>query len=253
MQIMPSTQAKPLLWDENRLADPHAQHDKAARVRAMFDAIAPTYERLNSLLSAGRDAAWRRRAVQMARVQPGDVVLDLACGTGDLARAFAEAHPARVVGCDFSLGMLNLAVARPGGVSGYCAGDALDLPFADGAFDIVSCAFGVRNFQRLADGLAGMSRVLSPRGRAVILEFSMPRTPLLGRLYQFYFHQVLPRVGALVSGDRSGAYSYLPKSVASFADADELASALRRAGFARVERASLTFGVVHVLVAWKQP
>lgn len=238
------------LWTDDRLSDPHGQPDKAARVQAMFDAIAPTYERVNSILSAGRDRYWRRRAVQLAQTAETDHVLDIACGTGDFARAFAQARPQGIVACDFAAGMLALAALRGSGVD-WCRCDALSLPFADEAFTVTSCAFGVRNFQSLRQGLGEMHRVLKPGGRAVILEFTMPRSGPLGRLYLIYFRRVLPRLATLISGDASGAYRYLPQSVASFVDADGMTSTLQDAGFARVEYWTLTIGIVTVFVAWK--
>lgn len=241
------TAGKPLIWDETRLADPHAQPDKARRVQHMFDGIAPTYERVNRVLSAGRDAYWRRRAVQLANIQPTDEVLDVACGTGDLARAFAAARPARVVGSDFSAGMLALAANRPAPIE-WCRADALGLPFPDRSFDVISCAFGVRNFQDLDAGLREMRRILRPGGRACILEFTMPKSRLLGRLYLFYFRRILPRVAALISRDRSGAYDYLPQSVSTFLDAPSMARSLRAAGFADVEFTQLTLGVATVYI-----
>jgi demethylmenaquinone methyltransferase/2-methoxy-6-polyprenyl-1,4-benzoquinol methylase len=239
------------IWDEERLADPHGQPDKAARVQAMFDAIAPTYERVNWVLSAGRDAYWRRTAVAMARVRPTDRVLDLACGTGDFARAFARASPAAVVGGDFSRRMLELAAGRAEPPIEWCRADAMALPFADGSFSVVSCAFGVRNFQDLARGLEEMHRVLRVGGRAVILEFSMPRVPLLGATYGFCFRRILPRLATLISQDRSGAYRYLPKSVSRFVETPGMLEALRSTGFGRMEHRRLTIGVVTVFVAWK--
>jgi demethylmenaquinone methyltransferase/2-methoxy-6-polyprenyl-1,4-benzoquinol methylase len=239
------------IWDDPRLADPHAQPDKAARVRAMFDGIAPTYERVNRILSLGRDRFWRRRAVALAGTNAEDRVLDLACGTGDFARAFAEANVSTVVGCDFAEQMLNIAASR-GSKIAYCRGDAMTLPYANQSFTIVSCAFGVRNFQNLGHSLAEMARVLRPGGRVVILEFSTPRTPLLGSLYGFYFRRILPIAATWLSGDRTGAYRYLPRSVATFLDAAQMAEALRSAGFARVTCHRLTFGVVSVHVGWKE-
>ena len=252
---MAESAPKPLVWDDARLADPHGQSDKAARVEAMFDAIAPTYERVNRTLSLGRDAHWRRRAVELARVAPEDRVLDLACGTGDFARAFAMANPAQVVGCDFSSGMLSLAKRRS--IEGFAntidwyRADALNLPFADASFSIASCAFGIRNWQDLLRGFRETYRVLKPGGRFVILEFSMPRAPFLGGLYLFYFRRVLPRLATVISRDRTGAYEYLPASVSSFVDAAGIARQLTDAGFARVEHHRLTFGVVTVHLAWK--
>lgn len=241
---------EPPLWDESRLRDPHHQPDKARRVRQMFDHIAPTYERVNTLTSAGRDRYWRRRAVALSGATRADVVLDVACGTGDLARAFA-AVAGRVLGLDFSADMLKLAGTRPAPATNWVRADALRLPFADATFTIVGCAFGVRNFQNLAHGLREFHRVLRPGGRAVILEFTMPRGRLIGGLYRFYLMNILPRVAGWLSGDRNGAYRYLSRSVASFENEDGMEESLRSAGFATVERRSLTCGVVCVYVAHK--
>ncbi len=239
------------VWTDDRLSDPHGQPDKAARVQAMFDAIAPTYERVNTIMSAGRDRYWRRRAVQLAQTGPDDRVLDIACGTGNFARAFHAARPQAVVGCDFAANMLALARRNGEKQIDWCRCDALDLPFEDATFTITSCAFGVRNFQDLPLGLREMHRVLRPGGRAVILEFSMPRAGPLGRLYLLYFRRVLPRVATIISGDSSGAYRYLPQSVTSFADAAAMSASLHEAGFGRVEHWTLTIGIVTVFVAWK--
>lgn len=239
------------LWDDARLAAPHEQKDKAARVRAMFDAIAPTYERVNRMLSAGRDGYWRRRAVELALVRRDDRVLDIACGTGDFARAFLKAKSGRVVGSDFSSNMLSLAAsATPKGID-WCRADALALPFADESFDIVSCAFGVRNFQSPESGIREAWRVLSGRGRLVILEFTVPTSRVAGALYLYYFRRILPRVASWLSGDRTGAYAYLPSSVSSFVNAEGMTEALRRCGFSRIERHPLTIGIVTVYLAWK--
>jgi demethylmenaquinone methyltransferase/2-methoxy-6-polyprenyl-1,4-benzoquinol methylase len=248
---MPTGTAQDLVWDENRLADPHAQPDKAARVQAMFDAIAPTYERVNRVLSAGRDAAWRREAVKTASVRPDDRILDLACGTGDFARAFATACPALVVGADFAWEMLGRGAARHGPRLRWCQADALRLPFADGMFTVVSCAFGVRNFQNLCHALREMHRVLAPGGRAVILEFSTPSSRILAPLYLFYFRRIMPRLAGLLSGDRTGAYHYLPHSVSSFTDAAGLGAALQTAGFGRLIQRRLSFGIVTLHVGYK--
>ncbi len=236
-------------WDAGTLRNPHGQPDKAERVRRMFDAIAPTYERVNRVTSAGRDRVWRRRAVALAAVRADDRVLDLACGTGDLAREILSAGPESVVGADFAEQMLQFAAARPCARLTWCRADAHRLPFADGAFSIVTCAFGVRNFQELGRGLSEMRRVLRPGGRAVIIEFGMPRGRLLRSAYQFYFEHVLPRVAGLISRDRTGAYQYLPRSVETFLDRDGMCTALRAAGFSTAEAHSMTLGVTEIYVA----
>lgn len=241
-------------WDDEALRSPHTQPDKADRVRRMFGAIAPTYERVNRWFSAGRDAYWREQAVRLACVRADDKVLDAACGTGDLLRAFAAAspRPRTLVGCDFARPMLERAAGRGPTDASWCECDALCLPFADGSFTVVGCAFGVRNFQVLDDGLREFRRVLSPGGRAVILEFTRPGRPCVRALYEFYARRIMPAGAAWLSGDRDGAYRYLPESVVSFMDATELTRRLHGAGFARVRCRSLTFGVVTVYLAVRQ-
>jgi len=241
------------LWDDARLAAPHDQPDKSARVRRMFDAIAPTYELVNTMFSAGRDRSWRHRCVTLAGTTTDDRVLDIACGTGDLTRAFAGSHlrPAEVVGCDFSAAMLARASHRNGEAIRWVQADGLALPFASGSFTITGCAFGVRNFQNLDAGLGEMFRVLAPGGRAVILEFSRPKDRWARRVYEWYADTIMPLGATLVSGDRTGAYRYLPRSVVSFSESSMLCSRLRNAGFEQVHTTTLTFGVVTVYVAVK--
>ena len=239
------------LWDEQRLADIHQQGDKSIRVQCMFDCIAPTYERVNTVASAGRDRHWRNHAVRLAGVEPADRVLDIACGTGDLARAFAHARPQVVVGLDFAGEMLRRAIDTSPPTCRWVRGDAQRLPFVDGAFDITACAFGVRNFQNLEAGLREMHRVLKPGGRAIILEFSMPQNPLLRRIYQFYFAKIMPKLAACISGDRTGAYIYLPSSVVSFENPPEMINKLMCAGFASAGATRLTFGIAYVYRADK--
>ncbi len=243
--------ASPEVWSPEALKSPHAAVDKASRVRRMFNAIAPRYELVNSLFSAGRDGAWRRKAVMLSGAHSTDVVLDVACGTGDFARAFATTG-ATVIGCDFAREMLVRAASRGGRNLSWCEADAQNLPFADASFSIVSCAFGVRNFQELGCGLREMRRVLRPGGRAVILEFGKPRGRFFRRCYDFYTNRLMPFGATLVSGDRTGAYQYLPRSVASFPSADEMTAELRCAGFAHCSAKPLTFGAVYVYVAVAQ-
>lgn len=241
------------VWDRHRLTDPHGQHDKAARVRRMFDAIAPTYELVNRLTSAGRDRYWRREMVRLADVRADDVLLDVACGTGDVARTFGSAavRPRRIVGADFAERMLREAVARPIADGGFACGDALRLPLADESVSIVTCAFGIRNFQDLNAGLREMHRVLKPAGRAVIAEFTVPSQPLLRSMYLFYFRRLLPRLATLISRDTSGAYRYLPESVLSFPDDQGVRAALTAAGFSNVTASRRTCGIVAMYVAQK--
>lgn len=242
-----------IVWDAARLHSPHTQRDKSARVRRMFDAIAPTYERVNAVASAGRDARWRREMVRLADVRAEDVLLDIACGTGDVARTFAagDPRPAMILGLDFSGPMLDEAVRRPIRRGTFVQADALRIPLAPATASIATCAFGVRNFQDLAVGLAEMYRVLRPGGRAVILEFSLPRNRMLRKLYLLYFNRIMPVLATWISRDGSGAYRYLPRSVVSFHGRDELMSCFRAAGFTEVAAHSRTMGIVTIFVARK--
>ncbi len=241
-------------WDADLLRAPHEAADKRERVRRMFDAIAPRYRLVNALFSGGRDAAWRRRTVAVAEVGPDDDVLDVACGTGDLARAFLRAGPRSVVGCDFSHRMLREAtgIVSAGDSIRWCEADALQLPWRAGVFSVVSCAFGVRNFQDLDAGLSEMHRVLRPGGRCVILEFTRPNRRLARGLYEFYTGKVMPVLASLVSGDKTGAYRYLPRSVVSFVEPAILCGMLERVGFVGVEQSPMTFGAVTVYFARRE-
>ncbi|MBL0920561.1 MAG: bifunctional demethylmenaquinone methyltransferase/2-methoxy-6-polyprenyl-1,4-benzoquinol methylase UbiE [Phycisphaerales bacterium] len=250
---MPTTTAG---WTREELAaNPHESGAKAEKVRAMFASIARSYDLNNTLHSFGRDAAWRRAAVRMARVRDGDEVLDAACGTGELTRTFARAprlglgRPARVVGLDYTPEMLDLARAKPA-IHGpdappvsYVQGDAMALPFGDGSFDVVSIAFGIRNVAEPARALAEFRRVLRPGGRLVILEFSRPSFPPAAWVNDFYCGQVMPRTATLISRDRSGAYRYLPRSVNSFVSRDAMSRLIQGAGFQNVLAKAMTMGV----------
>lgn len=225
---------------------PRDAHDAAA-VRRMFGRIAARYDLNNRLHSLGRDQAWRRAAAQAAALRPGETVLDLACGTGDLAMRLARAG-ARVTAADFCPEMLEVARRRARALEiDWVAADALALPFRAGAFDALTVAFGVRNFADLGRGLGECRRVLRPGGRLVVLEFNgeEARGPV-GRLAQFYIRRLLPRSAAFIAGDRAGAYDYLQRSVRGFLTAGQLAEAIRRAGFPAVQTRRLTLGLVSV-------
>lgn len=236
------------------------QSDKAARVRAMFDAIAPRYDLFNDVLSAGIHRRWRSEAVALLAPRPGACYLDLCAGTLDLARAIAARAPgARIAGADFSLPMLAAGRAKlaPTKLAGEDAGihpvaaDALRLPFSNGTFMGVIIGFGLRNLADLGAGLREMARVLEPGGRLVVLEFTTPPGRVFRRLYHAYFHHALPRIGALISGQPAAA-RYLPDSVARFPRAGELAELVAGSGFARVRYRYLTRGIAALHVGTKQ-
>jgi demethylmenaquinone methyltransferase/2-methoxy-6-polyprenyl-1,4-benzoquinol methylase len=237
--------ATDIAWDASQLANPHAVADKARRVEQMFAAIAPTYDLNNRLHSLGRDQAWRRAAVKLAQPQPHETVLDVACGTGDLAIAFASTGVNRVVGVDFTENMLRIAQHKRHHHQPltYQAGDAMRLPIADASVDIVSIAFGIRNVSSPASALREFYRVLKPAGRLLILEFSLPANPLLRAAYNFYFRHVMPRTAAFIARDRNGAYRYLPQSVNTFIDRPGMVRMMQEAGLTDLRVKPLTCGI----------
>lgn len=246
------TSSSRTVWSASELAgDPHASPEKPQRVRAMFAAIAGRYDLNNRLHSLGRDQAWRRFAVRFSGLEPGERVLDVACGTGDLAEAFAAGGAGAVTGLDFTQEMLDLATIkaqrnRRGNrvcPPTYVQGDAMELPFEDASFGVVSIAFGIRNVSDPRKALLEMHRVLVPGGRVVILEFSEPANPVVRLLNRIYCRRIMPITATLIAGDRSGAYRYLPRSVQTFLDPAQLMACMADAGFLDIERKPMTFGV----------
>lgn len=223
----------------------------------MFSRIAPRYDLLNHLLSLRFDVMWRKRlARRFAHIlaRPDARVLDVCCGTGDLALALADAPEASagaaavcLVGADFAHPMLVRAREKAAGGGRrrleFIEADALSLPFADGTFDLVATAFGFRNLANYAAGLRELRRILATGGSLAILEFAEPRGALFRNFFRFYFHRVLPAVGAVISGSAQ-AYSYLPESVARFPNPSELAELMERSDFCEVAFESWTAGIV---------
>ena len=222
----------------------------------MFDRIAPTYDVLNHTLSANIDRLWRRRVVRCAAAGAPRRILDLATGTGDLAIKLArDLDPITVTGVDLSEGMVEIGrqkVEKMGlqEVVTLGIGDCLLLPFTDGAFDAVTCAYGVRNFADLPAGYREMHRVLRPGGTVVILELSTPRSKAVKPFYNLYTRHVIPTVGRMVSKDVR-AYSYLPESIAAVPQGDEMVRIMLEAGFSSARAIPLTFGVCTIYVAKK--
>ena len=220
---------------------------KRNAVRAMFAEIAPSYDRLNHLLSINIDKRWRRFTVENLRDlldKPGAIALDICCGTADLTLEL-EQH-ARVIGCDFCHPMLVIGndkiAGRKAGRAALAEGDALRLPFEDSSFDVITVAFGLRNLEDVEGGLREMHRLLKPGGRVAILEFSTPVIPVFRQIFDFYFHHLLPRIGGIISGSK-GAYSYLPQSVRSFPSQKRLADMMRSVGYDNVRYHNLSAGI----------
>ncbi len=229
----------------------------ASPIAGMFDRISPKYDALNHLLSLNIDKVWRRKtAKSVAKSQP-KTILDLATGTADLALALANQNPkAHIIGMDISEKMLEIGQKKVkkqdlGKQIELRLGDAAHLPFEDGSFDAVTVAFGVRNFEDLDKGLSEISRVLTPSGQAVILEFSMPERFPVKQLYRFYFKRLLPRIGKTVSKD-SSAYAYLPASVERFPRPKAFLELLAQHGLIHGTVRPLTFGIATLYCAERQ-
>jgi demethylmenaquinone methyltransferase / 2-methoxy-6-polyprenyl-1,4-benzoquinol methylase len=235
---------------------------EAPQVEAMFDRIAGIYDRLNSVMTAGLHHQWRRRAADLAAVEVGSRVLDVATGTGDMAFELAArvAPAGSVVAADFSEGMLQIArgkalqrgaaiggvgamgEATPASVIAFQQADALALPFEDGAFDAATVGFGVRNFSDLDQGLRELTRVVRPGGRVVILEMTTPQRPPLSTFFSVWFDRIVPVLGRL--GGDPDAYTYLPNSVRRFPGPWELAARLSQAGLVDVRYILTAGGII---------
>jgi demethylmenaquinone methyltransferase/2-methoxy-6-polyprenyl-1,4-benzoquinol methylase len=234
---------------------PHRDSDQfATEVRGMFDRIAGVYDLMNSAMTAGLHHQWRQRAVDRAEVGPRSDALDVCCGTGDLALELRRRIGAdgRVVGCDFSEPMLELA-RRKSGQEGlpveFGWADALELPYGDEGFDAVTIGFGARNLADLGRGLAEMARVLKPGGRLVILEITRPQREPLASFYSLWFDRVVPVIGSF-AGD-SDAYSYLPNSVRTFPEPESLAAMMDEAGLQEIRWLLLAGGIIAIHSARK--
>ena len=224
------------------------KESSARAIQEMFTSIAPRYDLLNHLLSFSVDRLWWWRAARHFThilSRPGAPVIDLCCGTGDMTFALqrrAGKSGAKILGADFSHAMLQRATQKSAGTSvRWVEADALNLPFADGQFNLVTAAFGFRNLADYDAGLREMVRILRPDGECGILDFGEPRG-VIGKLYRFYFKQVLPRVGTLISGVR-GPYAYLPASVERFPQPEEMLQRMRHTGFKQASWTPYTFGI----------
>ena len=235
---------------------PEPQKTGSPAVRRMFASIANRYDFLNRLFSLGTDTRWRKELV-LEIPQGSDLpILDVATGTADVALAIEKKCPGDwpIIGADFTLPMLLLGARKVSERNAQrirlTAADAYALPFREKCFGAVTIAFGLRNLAHRVDGLKEMARVLSPGGRVIILEFSPMDKPVVGHLFRFYFHRVMPFLGSIISGDR-GAYHYLPESVDSFPDPVSLGQEMMEAGFTEVKYRALTFGIAYLHVGEK--
>jgi demethylmenaquinone methyltransferase/2-methoxy-6-polyprenyl-1,4-benzoquinol methylase len=215
-------------------------------VARMFDAVAARYDRMNAVMTFGQERRWRRTVADALAAAPGMRVLDLAAGTGASSMPFVEAG-ADVVACDFSLGMLTVGHRQHAGLR-FVAGDALRLPFRDGAFDAVTISFGLRNVVDVAAALAELARVTRPAGRLVVLETSQPPARALRAGNRIYTDHVMPRIARLFSSDPA-SYAYLAESASAWLDQEQLGDALRAAGWGHVGWRNLLFGAVAVHTA----
>jgi demethylmenaquinone methyltransferase/2-methoxy-6-polyprenyl-1,4-benzoquinol methylase len=239
----------------NPIMDIPTGDEKAAFVHRLFSQVAPTYDLLNRTLSMGQDQMWRRVAAREARLKPGDSALDVATGTGDLARELLRhvGLEGKVVGADFCRPMLDLGIKHNQEVRApieMVEADALDLPFPDNSFDAVTIAFGTRNVADLALCFREMARVAKPGGRVVCLELARPLWPPFRALYLSYFQRVLPAAARFVHPNKRN-YAYLPASLAAFVDREELSDIIRDAGLEDIRVVNLTGGIVAIHVGVK--
>ncbi len=229
----------------------------ARTVREMFSRISPKYDFLNHFLSINIDKSWRRlvgKKLKNVLDRKDAVVLDVACGTGDLSVELQTNATAKIIGTDFCRPMLEIAAEKNerGNVSiPYIEADALSLPFTDASFNAVTIAFGLRNLANWEDGLRELLRVLKPDGKLVVLEFSSPIIPGFRQIFQFYFKGILPKIGGIFSGSR-GAYEYLSESVSRFPDQKNLAKMMRETGFSDVEYKNLTGGIAAIHIGTRK-
>lgn len=217
----------------------------------MFDSIAHKYDFLNHFLSAGIDIYWRRKALRLTQLSSETFLLDVACGTGDFAIEARKFGVNKIIGADFSFNMLKLFNKKSRWINGMNVQVAAEfLPIKDNQVTNITVAFGVRNFYDIQLAFHSFNRVLSENGKVTILEFSMPKNVLVKLLYRLYFHSILPLIGKIISKDQS-AYTYLPESVEDFDKNVDLEKLLTTAGFRKVEKHFLTFGLVQVVIAEK--
>jgi len=225
--------------------------DKRNKVKNIFDSIAGKYDFLNHLLSLGVDHYWRRKALKLSKIGTESFLLDIACGTGDVAIEAYRQGVRNIIGADFSHNMLGLFKKKSEWIVGrVIQTTAEQMPFPDNTFTNITVAFGVRNFYDIKEGFKSFHRVLKEKGKATVIEFQIPENKIFKTLYKFYFKKILPFIGGIVSKNKS-AYQYLPNSVEEFDEKIVLSDLLKEAGFKFVKKYKLTFGIVRVVIAEK--
>ena len=224
---------------------------KKNQVKQIFDSIAFRYDFLNHLLSFGFDYYWRRKALKLTRLNSSSVLLDIACGTGDVAIEAKKQGAGKIFGADFSFNMLRLFNEKSPWIKGNNMQMVAErIPFKNSSVTNITVAFGVRNFYNIQEGFNSFYSVLIPGGKATIIEFRLPSNPVFKWIYKFYFKNILPVVGGLISGDKA-AYSYLPRSVEEFDEKINMPDLLKKSGFTKIDIHILTLGIVQVIIASK--
>ena len=228
---------------------------KKEQVAKMFDNISHKYDFLNHFLSVGIDIYWRRRAIKLLKASQPKLMLDIATGTGDFAIEALKLNPDKIIGVDISAGMLKYGKEKIIKLGlehkiELMLGDSEKLQFDDNTFDAITVSFGVRNFENLEKGLTDMFRVLKPGGKAVVLEFSKPKSFPMKQLYNFYFKNILPILGKIFSKDNT-AYTYLPESVNAFPDGEDFLKVFEKSGFKSTKCIPLTFGISSIYIGEK--
>ncbi len=225
--------------------------EKKTQVKRIFDSIASRYDLLNHLLSFGLDFYWRKKALKLSSLNTNSKLLDVACGTGDFAIAASKIGVKYIIGADLSKKMLELFIKKSIWISGRTIQMvAENIPLKNDSVTNITVAFGVRNFFNISDGFKSFYRILTSGGKVTILEFRMPGNKFLKGLYKFYFKNILPVIGGIISGDKE-AYRYLPASVEEFDEKTDLVELLRENGFKDVNFYNLTFGTVQIIIATK--
>jgi len=225
--------------------------EKKKQVKLMFDNIADRYDFLNHFLSFGLDFYWRKKALKLTGLNSQSILLDVACGTGDVAIQAKKMGVQKIYGADFSYNMLSLFDKKSEWVDGKLVQMVAEkIPFKDESVTNITVAFGVRNFYDIQEGFHSFYRILKPKGKATVIEFRMPSNKTIKRIYKFYFKNILPVLGGIISGDKA-AYTYLPNSVEEFDEKVNLENLLTKSGFKEIKQYNFTFQTVQVLIATK--